>query len=79
MPSAHVLSIQALAELKAAFTRFGHETQEALNAADIELRRTLDWLQERLNYWRNEVRRRQEEVNRAQAALDRCLAMAALA
>ncbi len=45
-----------------------------LGAADQEVHRTLDWLQERLNYWLNEVRRRQEEVRRAEAALARCQA-----
>lgn len=72
MPSAHVLSIQALADLKAAFTRFGHETQEALNATDIELRRTLDWLQERLAYWQREVRRREQILAQAERALEAC-------
>lgn len=69
MSSAHVLSIQALADLKAAFSRFGHEAQEAINATEIELRRTLDWLQERLNYWRNEVRRREQILAQAERAL----------
>ena len=45
----------------------------------MEIRRTLDWLQERLNYWRNEVRRRQKEADRAGAALEQCRAMAGLA
>lgn len=74
MPSAHVLSIQALADLKAAFTRFSHETQEALNATDIELRRTLDWLQERLAYWQREVRRREQILAQAERALAACRA-----
>jgi hypothetical protein len=72
--SAHVQSIQALDELKGALGRFRGEAQEVLNAAEQEIRRTLDWLQERLNHWQNEVRRRQEEVRRAAAALARCQA-----
>jgi hypothetical protein len=72
--SAHVQSIQALDELKGALGRFRGEAQEVLNAAEQEIRRTLDWLQERLNHWQNEVRRRQEEVRRAAAALARCRA-----
>jgi hypothetical protein len=74
MPSAHVLSIQALEEFKGHLTRFNAQAQEILNATEIEIRRTLDWLQERLNHWQNEVRWCQEEVRRAEAALARCQA-----
>jgi len=73
-PSAQVQSIQALDDLKGALGRFAGESQEALQAAEQEIRRTLDWLQERLNHWQNEVRRRQEEVRRAEVALARCQA-----
>jgi len=73
MSSAHVLSIQALEEFKGHLTRFNAQAQEILNAAEIEIRRTLDWLQERLNYWRNEINRRREVYNRAWAAYQRCL------
>ena len=73
-PSAQVQSIQALDDLKGALGRFAGEGQEALQAAEQEIRHTLDWLQERLNHWQNEVRRRQEEVRRAEAALARCQA-----
>jgi len=73
-PSAQVQSIQALDDLKGALGRFAGESQEALQAAEQEIRRTLDWLQERLNHWQNEVRRRQEEVRKAAAAQARCQA-----
>ncbi len=72
--SANVLSIQALQDLKAALARFGGEAQEALDAARPEIRRTLDWLSERLLHWQNEVRRRQQMLAQAQAALARCKA-----
>jgi len=72
--SANVRSVQALGELKGALSCFQGEAQDALQAAEQEIRRTLDWLQERLNHWRNEVSRRQEEVARAGAALTRCQA-----
>jgi len=74
MPSAHVLSIQALEEFKGHLTRFNAQAQEIFNAVEIEIRRTLDWLQERLNYWRNEVRRRQEILAQAERALAACRA-----
>jgi hypothetical protein len=72
--SAQVRSIQALEDLKGALGRFGGEAQMALQAAEQEIRRTLDWLQERLNYWRSEVQRRQEEVRQARADLASCRA-----
>src|SRR5581483_3061948 len=72
--SARVLSIQALEDLKAGLVRFGSEAQDALNQAEQEIRRTQEWLQERLRYWQGEVRRRQEAVMAAAAALERCLA-----
>jgi DNA repair exonuclease SbcCD ATPase subunit len=72
--SAQVRSIQALEDLKGALGRFGCEAQMALQAAEQEIRRTLDWLQERLNYWRSEVQRRQEEVRQARADLASCRA-----
>lgn len=71
-PSANVLSIQAIEDLKTALSHFGNEAQEVLSAAELEIHRTLDWLQERLNHWLNEVQRRQEQVRLAQAALARC-------
>ncbi|MFQ5856284.1 MAG: DUF6782 family putative metallopeptidase [Anaerolineae bacterium] len=72
--SANVLAIHALDELKGALARFGGEAREALEAAEREIRRTLEWLEERHAHWQREVRRRQEEVQRAQAALARCQA-----
>ena len=73
-PSALVRSIQALDDLKGGLRRFTGEAQETLQAAEQEIRRTEEWLQERFNHWRNEVRRRQEEVRQAKAALARCRA-----
>ena len=70
--SANVRSIQSIDDLKASLTRFGGEAQEALSAADQEIRRTMDWLQERLNHWRNEMQRRQQAVRLAEVALARC-------
>ena len=46
--SARVLSIQALEDLKVGLTRFGGEAQDALDQAQQEIRRTLEWLEERL-------------------------------
>lgn len=72
--SANVQSIQALDDLRAALGRFQEQAQEALAASEQEIRRTLDWLNERRNHWQSEVRRRQAAVAQAQAALSRCQA-----
>ncbi len=74
--SANVLAIHALDELKGALARFGGEAREALEAVEREIRRTLEWLEERHTHWQREVRRRQEDVHRARAALERCQASA---
>jgi len=73
-PFVRVRSIEALSEFKSELARFAAEAEEALSAAEMETRRTLEWLQERLNYWQGQVRRCQEEERRAQAALRACLA-----
>lgn len=72
--SANLRSLQTLEDLKSALGRFRGEAQEALLAIEQEIRRTLDWLQERQNHWQHQVRRRQDDVHRAAAALARCQA-----
>lgn len=68
----NVHSIEAVDNLRIAFSRFQTEAQETLQAAEQEIRRTEEWLQERLSYWRAEELRRQEELRMATAALARC-------
>lgn len=70
--SANVRSIQALSELKGTLKRFVGETQSSLNAAEIEIRSTLEWLAERQTHWRRQVQRWQDEVERARIMLHRC-------
>jgi len=72
--SANVRSVPALEDLKGALARFGADTQRALQAARQEIRRTEEWLEQRLAYWRAEAQRRQEEVRLTEAALARCRA-----
>jgi chromosome segregation ATPase len=67
--SARVNSLDALKALHAALARYGPEAQEALGAAEIEIRRVLDFLHDQLNYWQRQVEKRQEDVNRARADL----------
>lgn len=70
--SANVRSIEALSELRGALARFTGEAQSSLNAAQLEIRRTLEWLAERQRHWQRQVRRWQQEALRAQSALTRC-------
>jgi hypothetical protein len=67
--SARVYSIDALKALHAALSRFGPEAREALGAAEIEIRRVSDYLQDQLQHWQRQVEKRQENVNRARADL----------
>ncbi len=73
-PGANVLSIQALEDLRTALSRFGGDAQDALRSADLEIRRTLEWLDEALRRWQQEVAKRREAERRAAAALSRCQA-----
>lgn len=70
--SANVRAINSLDELRGALVQFRTEAQESLQAAAQEISRTLDWLAERKQRWQNEVRRREEIVQAARAALARC-------
>jgi chromosome segregation ATPase len=67
--SARVNSLDALKALHAALTRLGPEGQEALGAADMEIRRVFDFLHDQQKYWQRQVEKRQEDFNRARADL----------
>jgi hypothetical protein len=69
--AAHVTSIDALKEFKTALVKFGTDAQAALCAADLEIRRTLDGLEQQLKRWQTALRERQEDVVRAKAELSR--------
>jgi hypothetical protein len=58
----NVRSVEAVDNLKVTFNRFQSETQETLQATEQEIRRTEEWLQERLAYWRAEEQRRQVDA-----------------
>ena len=67
--SARVSSIDVLKALHAALARFGPEAQEALGAAEIEIRRVSDYLHDQLQHWQRRVERCHEDVNRARSDL----------
>jgi hypothetical protein len=75
-PSAQVYSVDLLRRLHAALARFGIDAQSALDSGAAEVRRAHAALDERLDYWRHQVNKRQEDVNRARADLSHARALA---
>lgn len=73
MSTVNVRSIDALEELQTALIRYADQAQATLDAVQREVQRTLDWLDERVRHWQNEVQRGQEETRRARAAYERCM------
>ncbi len=71
-PSANILSVQVLDDFRAALLRYSSDVSQSLEAAAMEIQRTLAWLAERVAYWQAEVRRLQEVVRQAREALQRC-------
>ena len=72
--SANVQSFDAVSAVRAALVSFGDQVEQALSMVDIEMRRTLDWLEhDRPRFWRSQVRVAMDEVTTARAALHRCL------
>jgi hypothetical protein len=70
-PSAHVTSVAALADFRAALATFAHEAKDALGAVETEIRRTADWLDDQLQHWQAEVRRREDDVFQGKQELAR--------
>ena len=73
MSAVEVRSIDALEELQTSLIRYVDQAQVTLEAAQRDLQRTLDWLEERVRHCRNEVARCQEMERRAVAAYQRCM------
>ena len=72
MSQAAVQSIEALREFRAAIAIFGEDAEGALQAVDMEIRRTVQWLQhDQRIYWENEIKRRREKLAQADAELHR--------
>jgi hypothetical protein len=69
---ASVHSIEALKDFRAAMALFSEDALGALGAVDMELRRTIQWLQhDRPMYWQDQIKRRREKVAMAQAEVFR--------
>jgi len=69
---ADVQSIEALKELRVAMALFGEEALGALGAVEMEVRRTVQWLQhDRRLYWSDQIKRRREQVAMAKSEVFR--------
>lgn len=69
---AAVQSIEALREFRIALATFAEEAMAALGAVDMEVRRTIQWVQyDRRPYWLEQIKRRREQVSMAQAEVFR--------
>jgi hypothetical protein len=77
MSSANVRSVQALEDLKVALSHFADEASQSLRAAELDIRRTFEFLETRQRHWEGELRRRVEALRGAEAALSFCRAQAA--
>jgi hypothetical protein len=68
---ARVTSIEALQEFHADLCKFADRAKDGLSSVQIEIQRTLDWLDEQEKLWHGEVRRWEEAVLTARTELAR--------
>ena len=74
MSSAAVRSFDAIQRIREELLRFAQQCDEALGEVDAEVLRVLDWVEhDRPRYWKERVRRAQDEAHDAKVALERCL------
>jgi hypothetical protein len=72
---ADVKSIDTLAFMKAAFASFAHESGQAVSECEMQGQRAVDWIcVDQAGYWKAEVRRMTELVNKAVKDLEYCKA-----
>jgi hypothetical protein len=67
--SARVNSLDALKALHASLVDYRPEAQEALGAAELEIRRVFEFLHDQQKHWLRQVDKRREDVNRARSDL----------
>jgi chromosome segregation ATPase len=69
--SAHLSSINALADFRAGLCTFMEEARNAVAELDMEIRRAVDWLDDQLRTWKEEVREAEDDMIRARSELSR--------
>jgi hypothetical protein len=68
---AHVQSLAALADFRAAVVTFRAEAQDALASLKMDVNRAIDWLADQRRFWEKAVRECYDEVVHAKAELVR--------
>jgi hypothetical protein len=68
----NIQDIQTLYDLQNALSRFASGTQESLHAAEAEIARTQEWLEERMQHWRREAGQAKRMLDQAMSDLRRC-------
>ncbi|MDA1038816.1 MAG: hypothetical protein O3A37_00800 [Planctomycetota bacterium] len=72
---ADVKSIDTLVFIKTALAAFAHESGQSLSEIEIQSQRAVDWITvDQAAYWKAEVRRAADQVNKAIKDLEHCRA-----
>lgn len=70
-PSARVSSLDALVALRTALVLFKDKASQAMSSIDLEIRNTLNWLDDQIKHWQAAIRFYEEEVFQAKNELTR--------
>lgn len=70
---AKVTSIDALREFRAMLSVYQDAARDAAEILALECRRGVGWVEERPNYWQSKVRRLEEDLVAAKAALEQAM------
>lgn len=71
MSAAQVHAIDRLADFQAALQTFTDKAKDAMSGNQMEIRRSLDWLESQLGLWKSEIRRSEDAVILAKNELAR--------
>ena len=69
MPSAEVYALERLVEFKAALQIFADKGKDAMSGNQMEIRRSLDWVEGQLASWKAEIRHAEDAVIQAEQRL----------
>ena len=69
---ARIFNTAVLKDIKVAMVDFADSVNQTLASVDSEIARVTQWLtQEQLGYWKREVRKREDEINRCKLEIQR--------
>ena len=69
MSAAQVHALQRLDDFQAALQTFRDKAKNAMESNSMELRRSRDWLEAQLQFWKGEIRRAEEAVFKLKALI----------